>query len=168
MFSLQTELKDNCYRHGPYRRFIVLDNKRRVVSVALLRDRIVHRLMYDYLVRVFNQTFIFDVWSCRPGKGLTAGLNRVAKFTHRYRHGWFWRGDITKFFDNVDQQVLMQLLRRRISDVKAIYLLEQILGSFRANPRERERERTADRQSNQPSICQYLSSSVRFNGLPNY
>src|SRR3989344_7561811 len=116
--------------------------------------------MYDYLVSIFNPTFLFDVWSCRPGKGLTAGLDRVAKFTKRYRHGWFWRGDITKFFDHVDHQVVTQLLRRRLTDPIAFVLLDQIIGSFRANPRERERERererTADRQLDQPSVGAYL------------
>src|SRR3989344_835751 len=154
LFSLNADIIGCRYRHGLYRRFIVTDNKRREVSVAGIRDRIVHRLMYDYLVSIFNPTFLFDVWSCRPGKGLTAGLDRVAKFTKRYRHGWFWRGDITKFFDHVDHQVVTQLLRRRITDPIAVDLLDQIIGSFRANPRERERERerTADRQLDQPSV----------------
>jgi len=48
----------------------------------------------------------YDVWSCRKDKGLHQALIRTKNLTTKYGHGWVWRADISKFFDNVDHQTL--------------------------------------------------------------
>jgi hypothetical protein len=48
--DLHRDLVNAIYNHGTYRKFIVCDNKRREISVSSIRDRIVHRLIYDFLV----------------------------------------------------------------------------------------------------------------------
>ena len=72
--ALSNELQTGTYRHGPYRTFTVSDTKKRRIAVAPLRDRLVHRLLYDHLVEIFDETFLFEVWSCRKGKGLTGAI----------------------------------------------------------------------------------------------
>jgi RNA-directed DNA polymerase len=63
--ALHRDLNSGEYKHGQYRKFVVTDNKRREISVARIRDRVVHRLIYEYLCGIFDKTFIFDAWSCR-------------------------------------------------------------------------------------------------------
>src|SRR5436305_9586630 len=62
---LARELQNRTYRHGAYCTFTVRDPKRRQIAVAPIRDRVVHRLVYDALVARFDRLFLFDVWSCR-------------------------------------------------------------------------------------------------------
>ena len=45
LFALYHELNDGSYKHQGYRKFITTDNKRREISVACIKDRVVHRLM---------------------------------------------------------------------------------------------------------------------------
>lgn len=111
--KLHEDLNNGKYKHGAYRTFIVCDNKRREISVSPIRDRIVHRLLYDYLVPIWDKTFIYDAWSCRKGKGLIKAIERTQKF-----------------FDNVDQRVLFRLLQRRIRDKKALILIWEVLRSY--------------------------------------
>ena len=80
LFELSRDLRLKRYRHGGYRKFIVNENKRREISVALVRDRLVHRLIYDYLEKIYNNTFIYDAWSCRKGKGLLGAIERTQAF----------------------------------------------------------------------------------------
>ena len=54
LYELFQNLNAGRYHHGGYRKFIVCDNKRREISVASVRDRIVHRLVYDFLVRLYD------------------------------------------------------------------------------------------------------------------
>jgi len=54
LWRLQLDLINRTYRHGGYRVFTVMDNKRRVISVAGIRDRVVHRLLYQYLLRHYD------------------------------------------------------------------------------------------------------------------
>lgn len=90
--ELYRELRDGTYRHSSYNSFCVNDTKRREIAVASIRDRFVHRLIYDYLVGIYDKTFIHDVWSCREGKGLLAAIERAQDFLASSRHGFFWRG----------------------------------------------------------------------------
>lgn len=113
LYELFQDLNNGTYKHGSYKSFIVSDNKKREISVAPIRDRVIHRLLYDYLVEIFDKTFVYDAWSCRNGKGLTAAIKRCQKFFKTYRDSFVWRADIKKFFDNVDQKILLNLILRR-------------------------------------------------------
>ena len=134
-------LLSGAYRHGGYRTFTVFENKKRSIVVASIRDRVVHRLMYDYLVPIFDKTFLYDVWSCRKGKGLCAAIERAQFFMRKYRHGFVWRADVRKFFDHVDHDILLRLLGRRITDAHALVVLKKIIGSYKSAAFTRERER---------------------------
>jgi RNA-directed DNA polymerase len=109
---------------------IVNDNKRRDIAVASVRDRVVHRLLYDYLVPIWDKTFIYDAWSCRKNKGLHGAIDRAQKFMRQYKDGWLWRGDITKLFDSVDKHTMKKLLRRRVNDPTALWLLDEVINSY--------------------------------------
>lgn len=128
--GLFDDLASRRYRHGGYRLMVVTDNKRRQIAVATIRDRVVHRLCYEYLVKRFDKTFIYDAWSCRKGKGVTAGVERAQHFLAKYPRSIVWRADVTKFFDNVDHAVLRELLARRVPNPKALWLLDEIIRSY--------------------------------------
>jgi len=130
---LHTSLTNSNYKHGGYGRFEVSDSKRREIAVAPVRDRVVHRLIYDYLEPIWDKAFIYDAWSCRKGKGLHAATDRAVQFMKSYQNCWVWRADITKFFDSIDQRLLLQLIQRRATCQTAISLLEEVLSSYYKN-----------------------------------
>ncbi len=145
--TLHCELRDGTYRHGSYLSFCVNDTKTREIAVASIRDRFVHRLLYEHLVNIYDKTFIYDVWSCREEKGLLAAIERAQDFLAKNSNGFFWRGDVRKFFDSVDHATLLRILGRRINDDVTVRLLEKVIDSYTTNlsvvgaERERERER---------------------------
>ncbi|MDP3696992.1 MAG: hypothetical protein Q8R55_03060 [Candidatus Taylorbacteria bacterium] len=145
LYQLYLDLNSGQYRHGKYRKFIVSDNKKREVSVAPIRDRVVHRLLYEYLVSIYDKIFIPDVWSCRKGKGLTGAIDRTRQLLARYNRSFVWRSDVKKFFDHVNHAVLADFIKNQIGDLKALQLLNEIINSYEHNfvtaNRERERER---------------------------
>lgn len=130
LLRLFEDLNGGTYKHGKYKKFTVCDNKRREISVASLRDRVVHRLVYDYLNEMYDKTFIYDAWSCRKGKGLLGAIKRIQDFLRRYHKSFIWKCDIRKFFDSVDQNVLMKILRLKVKNPKACCLIEGILNSY--------------------------------------
>lgn len=131
IFNLYRELRNKTYKHGQYHRFAVIDNKKRQISVADIKDRLIHRLLYDYLVTNFDKKFIYDVWSCRKNKGLIGAINRAQLIAKKYKDGYIWRADIKKFFDNVNQEVLFKILKREICCKTALWLLKEIIISYR-------------------------------------
>lgn len=80
LYKLFRDLNDGTYRHGGYKKFVVCDNKRREISVATIRDRVVHRIIYDHLEKTFDKTFIYDAWSCRKTKGLFGAIDQINGF----------------------------------------------------------------------------------------
>lgn len=128
--QLHQDLNGGTYKHGPYRSFTVCDNKRREISVSSVRDRVVHRLLYDYLVPIWDKTFIYDAWSCRKGKGLLAAIERTQDFLKSFPNAYVWRADVRKFFDSVNQEVLLKLVKRRVKDPKALELIAEVIQSY--------------------------------------
>jgi hypothetical protein len=128
--QLSHQLMNKSYKHGAYAQFIVQDSKRREIAVAPVRDRVVHRLIYDFLVQAWDKTFIFDAWSCRPGKGQHRAIERATSYMQDYANGWVWRSDITKFFDSVDQETLLSLVSRRTTCQDALWLIQEVLSSY--------------------------------------
>lgn len=159
LIALFHDLNDGNYKHGRYKKFVVSDNKRREISVAGIRDRVVHRFVYDFLTPIYDKTFIYDAWSCRVKKGLLGAIERAQYFLKRYPHAFVWKADVKKFFDSVDQETLLKILSLRIKDVKSYGLIREIIESFRAD-RAGGGYWYAYWKSYEPDICQYLSERV--------
>ncbi len=144
ILELYGRLNDGNYQHGGYRSFWVSDSKRRKIAVASIDDRIVHRLLYEFLVSIFDKTFIYDAWSCRKNKGIVGAIDRAQEFSYKYKDGYFWKADIKKFFDYVDHENLRQFLFRRVGCENAKRLLNEVISSYGL---ERERERERERET---------------------
>lgn len=130
LFKLHEELSSDKFNPGNYRYFEVTDNKKRTISVAPLRDKIIHRLIYDYLVEIYDKTFIYDAWSCRKGKGLHKAIERTQSFLRKYPNSYVWRCDVKKFFDSVSQEVLLNIIKLRIKDQFSFNLIAKVIGSY--------------------------------------
>lgn len=158
LLELFCDLNTGRYCHGGYKKFIVSDNKRREISVASIRDRVVHRLVYDFLTPIYDKTFIYDAWSCRVSKGLLGAIERAQDFMCRYPLSYIWKADVQKFFDSVDQKTLLKILSFRIKDAKSYRLIQQIIGSFGL---DKSWGWYAYRKSYKSDLCQYLFQRIR-------
>ena len=96
LLQLQRELQQNSYVPGAYRTFYVHEPKKRLISAAPFRDRVVHPALCNVIEPLFERRFIFDSYACRQGKGTHAALNRFQHFCRRYRY--VLQCDIRKFF----------------------------------------------------------------------
>lgn len=88
---------------------------------------------------IFDPTFIFDSYSCRLEKGTHRAINRLQEFLRKVNKNntktcFVLKCDIKKFFDSIDQGILISLIKNKIKDENAIWLLEKIIKSFSALP----------------------------------
>lgn len=123
--QLIREVEDGTYRPRPYRVFYVHDPKRRRISAAHFRDRVVHHAICNVLDPLFERLFIFDSYACRVGKGTHRALRRAQAFARETEH--FMKCDVDHFFDSVDHEILKALLRRKIKDTRLLALLDTII-----------------------------------------
>ncbi len=127
LLQLQRELRDQTYRPGPYHNFYIHEPKRRLVSAAPFRDRVVHHALCNVIEPIWEKRFIHTSYACRIGKGTHKALDRCHAWVRGYRYAF--QGDIVKYFPSIDHQILHGLLARRIADPRTMYLIGQILDS---------------------------------------
>lgn len=135
LFQLHQELRNKTYQHSNYTAFSVCDPKPRRIHKAIVRDRVLHHAVFRILYPIFDKTFVFDSYSCRISKGTHRAVNRLEKFCRRLsrnntRNIFALKCDIKRFFDSVNQNVLTGLIKRKVQDEDAIWLIEKIIRSF--------------------------------------
>lgn len=135
LFCLHEKLRTKTYTHGIYQSFYVRDPKLRHIHKATIEDRVVHQALFRVLYHHFNSRFIFDSYSSRLGKGTHAAVYRLEKFVRKatlnYQKPVFaLKCDIKKFFTNIDQYILLTLIKKTIDDPDVIWLIEKIIFSF--------------------------------------
>src|SRR5690606_28611407 len=69
LLSLRDQLCGKTYRPGPYKVFVIYEPKRRYISAAPYRDRVVHHALCNAIEPVFDKTFINSCYANRCGKG---------------------------------------------------------------------------------------------------
>src|SRR3989339_606359 len=135
IFQLHRELRGRSYRHGSYASFYIRDPKQRHIHKAEVRDRILHHAVFSILNPIFEATFISHSFSCRIGKGAHKGVLAVEKMIRKETQNYFrpcyiLKCDIRKFFATVNHEILVNILKQRIKDKKAIWLIREIVDSF--------------------------------------
>ena len=96
LLQLEQELRTQSYRPGPYRHFYIQEPKRRRISAAPFRDRVVHHALVRQIEPIFEARFSRDSFACRIGKGTHAALDRCRQFARRYRY--VLQCDVVQFF----------------------------------------------------------------------
>lgn len=137
--SLHNELLNNTYQHGPYEAFKINDPKPRQIHKSLVRDRLLHHAVYRQLYTLFDRVFIADSFSCRIDKATHKAIKRFKTFylkesLNNTRTCWILKCDIRKFFENINHEILLNVLRKYISDQQIINLLKNIIYSFSSTP----------------------------------
>jgi retron-type reverse transcriptase len=127
LVQLESELREQTYRPGGYTNFYVHEPKRRLVSAAPFRDRVVHHALCQVIQPIWEQRFIHTSFACRKGKGTHKALDQCHAYVRRYRYAF--QGDIVKYFPSIDHAILRDLLARRIADRHTMWLIDQILAS---------------------------------------
>ena len=77
LLELEHDLTARTYRPGAYRSFYIRDPKRRLISAAPFRDRVVHHALCQVIEPLFERTFIADSFANRVGRGTHAALDRA-------------------------------------------------------------------------------------------
>jgi retron-type reverse transcriptase len=125
---LHQELKDESWRPLPYKQFIAYEPKERLIRAPQFRDRIVHHALIRVLEPIYDKILIYDTYASRKNKGTHAAVDRLTQFLrHNHDNAFVFHGDVRKFFDNIDHETLITILRRKIADERVIHIIRKIL-----------------------------------------
>jgi hypothetical protein len=127
LLNLSEALQAGVYRHGRYHVLEIRDPKPRLIAVAAVADRVVHRAIYAALAPLFDRRFIADSYACLPGRGSHRALLRFLELQRRFSH--VMHLDVSRYFPSIDHGILLSLLSERLRDRRVTALLTVILAS---------------------------------------
>lgn len=134
LFCLYKDLRRFAYRHSLYKHFQIFDNKKRDIHKAEVRDRVVHQIIYDYLISLYEPEFISDSYASRVGKGQYRAISAFRYFVKiaQYNHQpcFVLKGDVKKYFNSIDQRILLNLIREKVIDDKTFTVVKEIIDGY--------------------------------------
>jgi len=135
LFDLYEDLHNNIYKHSSYSHFQIFDNKKRDIYKARVRDRVVHQIVYDYLLSMFEPDFISDSYASRINKGQYKAISAFRYFVkliygEKQKECFVLKGDVRKYFDSINQDVLLRLIRGKVICDKTFGIIKDIILSF--------------------------------------
>ncbi|MBI5060973.1 MAG: hypothetical protein HZB67_01525, partial [Candidatus Aenigmarchaeota archaeon] len=87
-----------------------------------------------------SKSFIHDSYANRKGKGVFKAIERFDQFKRKAsknntRACFVLKADIRHYFENVDHNILLSVIKKKISDARALKLIEIILSNFNSTPK---------------------------------
>lgn len=117
---LYEEIRDRRYYPSPCYCFISEEPVKREIFASPFRDRVVHHLLYNTLMPIFDPLFIYDSYSCRLGKGTLQGIRRfehhIRSCSDNYtRNAYILKMDLQGYFMSIDKRKLYEMITETIS-----------------------------------------------------
>ena len=125
-------LQNKTYKHGSYKVFYIKEPKLRKIERSRYIDRIVHRWYVDnFLQEYFVKQFIANSFACIKNRGTHKACLAVQKGMQHCKRIWneyyILKMDVAKYFDNINKNILLKILERKIKDKDLMWLIKEIL-----------------------------------------
>ena len=126
--AVRQQLLDGTYRPAPVRRKTIPKDGggERQLGIPNVLDRLIQQAICQVLTPIFDPGFSESSFGFRPGRSAHGAAKRVQQII-RQRHEYCVDVDLSKFFDRVQHDVLMNRVGRKVHDVRLLRLIGRYL-----------------------------------------
>lgn len=117
-----------------YNIFLVREPKVRIIMSQNITDKLINHLVAKYfLIDVFDKSLIDSNIATRLNKGTHYGIKLTKKYLNemkrKYDNFYYLKFDISKYFYNIDHEVVKNIIKMKIKDKKVINIINNIIDS---------------------------------------
>lgn len=133
--QIKRRLETKTYQISPYNEFIIYEPKERIIKSCSFVDKIVqHSLCDNVLIPKLKKEFIQTNYAGQIGKGTLYGLDclkaQMHLAYHKYGYNcWIVKADISKFFYNINHDILKDMVEYFVEDKEVYWLCEKFIDS---------------------------------------
>lgn len=125
-------LENRSYIPSKYNIFLVKEPKLRIIMSQNIIDKIINHVVSQYfLINIFESTLIEENVATRKNKGTKYGIVLLKKYLNEVKDNNFYvlKFDISKYFFNLDHEIIKEMLVHKIKDKAVLKILYDIVDS---------------------------------------
>lgn len=130
LMDILEKLKNNSYSFSNYHIFLIHEKKYRIIMSESVSDKIVNQMISYFILAPVLKCLIEENIATRSGKGSSYGYRLFERYVNDIgidKNIYVLRIDISKYFYNINHEIILSMLKRRIKDKKAINILKKII-----------------------------------------